>query len=274
MLPPVFGKQKMAPSDRDALLRFLQRLLRRSQLSPHEQQAVLDLSSQTSHAGAYRDIVSPGQRVDHSCLIVDGLAARFDQMRDGRRQLTALHLPGDMCDLHSVVAPIPGWGIQALTATTVAHIPHSALRALVTSHPAIALAFWRDTTLDASILAKWTANLGRKDSLGRLAHLLCEVALRSEQAGLGTTGAFPLPATQAQLADALGITPVHVNRMFQRLRKDALVRCEGRMVHIGDWSRLATIADFDPGYLLIKPREESYVATLARVSLAQMATAH
>lgn len=241
----------MATSNHSAHERFLERLLRRSPLSHDEQTGILKLRSHASQAAAHRDIVSPGASVDHACLIVDGLAARYDQMRDGQRQITALHIPGDMCDLHSVVAPTAAWGIAALTTTTVLHIPHSDLRALANAYPAVALAFWRDTTADASILAKWTSNLGRRDARARLSHLLCEMGMRMELAGLASRTSYPFAATQEQLADALGLTSVHVNRTLQGLRKDEIVRAEQRTIRIADWERLVAIAEFQPDFLLI-----------------------
>lgn len=241
----------MATSNYTPLSRFLDRLLRRSRLGEVEQEAILNLRSHAFQVDAHRSIVSPGEEVSYACLVADGIAARYDQMRDGRRQFTAIHVPGDMCDLHSVVAPVAGWGIEALSTTTVLHIPHSDLRALTTSYPAIALAFWRDTTADASLLAKWVANLGRKSALARMAHLLCELGVRMEQAGLGTRTQYPLQVTQEQLADALGLTPVHVNRTLQTLRAGGLVRMQQRIVYVADWDGLAQQAEFDPGFLLI-----------------------
>lgn len=245
----------MAASNHAALARFLDRLLRRSRLSPEERAAILGLRSHASQAPAHRDIVSPGQKVDHSCLVVEGLAGRFDQMRDGRRQITAIYIPGDMCDLHSAVAPVAGWGLEALTTTTVLLIPHSDILAASRTHPGLALALWRDTTADASILAKWVGNVGRKDAGARLAHLLCELGVRMEQAGLGTRRRFALPVTQAQLADALGLTSVHVNRTLQILRRDAVVRTGQGVVHVDDWDQLADRAEFDPEFLLLDPPE-------------------
>jgi CRP-like cAMP-binding protein len=162
----------MIALDDTPLKRFLDRLLRRSKLSAEERAAVLNVRSRASQVGAHRDIVSPGNKVDHACLVMEGLVGRFDQMRDGRRQITAFHIPGDMCDLQSVVSPVAGWGLEALTTTTILHIPHGDLRRLAVDHPAVALAFWRDTSADASIFAKWVANVGRRDALSRLAHLL------------------------------------------------------------------------------------------------------
>jgi CRP-like cAMP-binding protein len=245
----------MQNSNHAPLSRFLERLLRRSHLSSEEQAAILGLRSQASQVAAHRDIVSLGEQVHYSCLVVDGLVGRFDQMKDGRRQITALHIPGDMCDLHSVVWPISGWGLEAMTTTTVLHIPHSELRQLATDHPAIALAFWRDTTADASVLAKWVGNLGRRDAASRLAHFFCEIGMRMEQAGLGTRTDFGLPMTQTQIGDAMGLTSVHVNRTLQALRADRVLRTDRRTIHVEDWARLVQLAEFDPEFLLIEPMQ-------------------
>lgn len=237
-----------------AISRFLNRLLRRSALGPEEQQAILSLSSEPEQFRLNSDIVSPGETVDHACLVARGLAARYDQMADGERQLNAFHIEGDMCDLHSVVCPTAAWGITALTTTTVLQVPHAELRKLVTTYPAIALAFWRDGTADASILAKWIGNLGRRDARARVAHLLCEIGLRMEAAGLATRDRFWFDVSQSNLADAVGLTSVHVNRTIQSLRRDGLIRTESRTIYVDDWSRLAGIAEFDADYLLLERR--------------------
>lgn len=242
----------MEPSNHSALSRFLRRLLRRSQLSPEEQSAILALRSHASQVGAHRPIVRPGEQIHHSCLIVGGLVGRLDQMKNGRRQITALHIPGDMCDLHSVVSPIAGWGFEALTTSTVLHIPHYELRNVATAYPAIASAFWRDTTADASVLAKWVGNLGRRDAASRIAHLFCELGTRMEHAGLGSRTEFALPITQAQIADAMGLTSVHVNRTLQAMRGERILRTERRTIYVEDWDRLVAIAEFDPEFLLIE----------------------
>lgn len=230
---------------------FLDRLLRRSPLAEAERQSVLNLRSHASHIQARKDLVKPGDKVSHATLVVDGLVARYDQVGDGGRQITAIHLPGDMCDLHSAVVPIAGWGLEALTTATVLEVPHSDLRALVASSPNVALAFWRDTTADASILAKWVCSMGRRSAYSRMAHLLCELGIRTEQAGLGTRTCYPLALTQDQLADALGLTAVHVNRTLQALRAEALLRFEQRTVHIGSWQALVEVAKFNEAYLLL-----------------------
>jgi CRP-like cAMP-binding protein len=240
-----------------ALEMFLARLLRRSALTGEEHKAILQLPCRAVQVRARTDIVSPGETVDHACLVGKGMVGRFDQMRDGKRQIVAFHIPGDMCDLHSVVAPTAAWGMAALTHSTVIHVPHQDLRRLAFDFPQVALAFWRDGTADASILAKWVGNLGRQDARARVAHVLCELGTRMEAAGLaiGRT-CFTLDITQEQLADAVGLTPVHVNRTMQGLRRTDLIATSGRTVNVKDWDGLAEAAEFDPGYLLLDDHAE------------------
>ncbi len=239
----------MQTSNRQPLARFLERLLLRSVLSPDEQTVILGLRSRISRAPHHADLVRPGQLIDNVSLVVDGLVGRYEQMKEGSRQITALNIPGDMCDLQSVVSPVAAGGLQALSPATILHISHEDLRAAATAHPAIALAFWRDTSVDAAVLAKWTGNIGCKDATTRLAHLFCELGCRMEQAGLGSRTSYPFLVTQEQLADVLGMTSVHVNRTLQGLRRNGLVTVSAKTVQIAHWDDLAALAEFDPVYL-------------------------
>lgn len=234
---------------RSAIELFVDRLQERSSLDREELDALFSLRGRSSLAQAQVDIVSPGETTDHACLIVDGLAGRFGTAVDGKRQITALHIAGDMCDLHSVVVPKVGWALQALSPTAILRIPHSALRDVARAYPRIAEAFWRDCSVDASVLSQWVVNVGRRDARSRLAHLLCEMALRMENAGLGTRFSFPLQATQNQLGDALGLTSVHVNRSFRVLREKGLAEMRQYRVDIMDWDGLVALGDFDAEYL-------------------------
>jgi CRP-like cAMP-binding protein len=200
---------------------------------------------------AHRDIVSPGQHVDSACLVAGGLTGRFDQMLDGQRQVTAYYIPGDMCDLHSIVAPKASWSITAVSPVSILRVPHRELRELCVECPAVALAFWRDGTVDASIFAKWVGNLGRKNAKARIAHIFCEMGVRWEAAGLATRTCFDLYATQEQLADAAGLTAVHVNRTLQEIRGEGLLEFKSGKVNVLDWDALAAEAEFDPSYLML-----------------------
>lgn len=228
---------------------FLNRLLKRSKLSFEEQEAILNLKGHATQARAHIDIVSPGELTTHSCLVLDGMVGKFGQLLDGRRQITAFHVAGDMCDLHSVMVAKVGWSMQALTTTTMLKISHQDLLGLARTYPAIGEAFWRGCVVDASILSQWVVNVGRRDAHMRLAHLLCEMGVRLEQAGLGTRTRFELHVTQSQLADALGLTPVHLNRVMQTLRQEGLIATQHREIQIACWDHLARVGDFDEGYL-------------------------
>lgn len=226
---------------------FLDRLMQRSILTSDEQKAVLALPTQSANVKAKHDFVHISEETSYACLIASGLVARFGQTDGGARQTTALHLPGDIADLHSAVRPIGVGGLNALTDTTILRIPHDAIRNLAARYPGLAEAFWRDCMLDAAVLMQWVVNVGRRDARTRLAHILCEMAYRS------TTGRdpmldYPLPATQEQLGDAAALTSVHVNRTLKSL--SALVSAKSGRVRIYDWAELKRVGDFDAAYLI------------------------
>ncbi|CAN5148045.1 Crp/Fnr family transcriptional regulator [soil metagenome] len=231
---------------------FVERLASRTKLGKEEIDTILHLPNETVTAGGDRDLVRPGEQVDHACLVVKGLVGRFGQMRDGRRQITAFYVAGHMANLQSVVFPSTAQSLQALTPVTIIKMPHYALKSAVTLFPALADAFWRECAVDACVLAQWVVNLGRKSAVGRLAHLLAELGLRLEEAGLGTKTKYRLQPTQLHLADALGLTNVHVNRVFRELRDANVVATStDRMLDILDWDALIAIGEFDRDYLHI-----------------------
>jgi len=226
---------------------FLERLTSRSVLSDVEQRKILALPAEPAHVGAARDFVRLGEVVDHASLIVEGLVARFDQTSAGNRQITALHIPGDVANLQSVAQPSSTSALQALCPVTLLRIPHDCLRALAAESPAIAEAFWRDGIVDSSVLAQWIVNIGQRSARARIAHLLCEMGYRYGAASPGKV-IFRLPMTQEHMAEATGITPVHVNRTLMSLRHDGVL-IRHRTVYIDDWATLTEVADFDATYL-------------------------
>lgn len=236
-------------NSRPDIQRFLDRLTRRSVLTEQEQDAILDLPSHAAQTQANRDFVGLGERSDHACLLVAGLVGRFGQNKNGDRQITAIHVPGDMPDLHAVVQPESSSALQALSVATILRIPHTAIRRIAARHPAVAEALWRDCMVDAGILSQWVVNVGRRDAKCRVAHLLCEMGTRLEATGSGNEVRFAFAVTQAQLADATGLTAVHVNRTLQSLKASGLADVRERSVHIPDWKALVTAGDFDADYL-------------------------
>lgn len=237
---------------------FLDRLTSRSVLSDREQQRILELPVRARQVRPNEDFVTLGQNVDHSSYVVDGLVGRFDQNSRGERQITALHIPGDMPDLHSVVQPTATSALQALSSSTVLQIPHAALRGAASAHPAIAEALWRDCMVDSMILAQWVVNIGRRDALSRVAHLLCEMACRYKVPLGGDYVEYRLLMTQVQLADVTGLTPVHVNRTLKKLETMGTT-FRNRVVRIGDWEGLVRTGDFDRSYLQDDVRPEQRI---------------
>lgn len=242
------------PDDRQrGLEMFLQRLLLRTQLTAEEQDAIRALPARVEDVRAGRDVVVPGEHTSESCMIVSGLMSRFDVLLDGRRQTVALYVPGEMCDLHSVPVPTAGWGLEAVANSRLLFVPHAALRDLARK-ASLALAFWCDTAADGSILAKWVANIGRAQAPPRVAHLFCELGLRMELAGLGSRSEFELPMTQAQLADAVGMTSVHLNRTLKALAAKGVTFVRKQVCN-ADWKAAAELAEFEPTYLVL-PEEK------------------
>ena len=239
-----------------ALRSFVERLRMLAPLSRADVAALEGLSGQVTRVPANSDIVLPGAEFEHAVLVASGLVGRFLQLSDGRRQTTAIHLPGDLADLHRVATPRAGSALEALTNAAIVRVPGHELRAVALASPTITQAFWVYAAVDAAILARWAANL-RRDAKARMAHLLCEVGTRMEYAGQGERSEFLFELTQGQIGDALGLTPVHVNRTLKALRTAGAIEAEGRIVRIPDWPRLAAIADFDPDYLQLEPPAEA-----------------
>jgi CRP-like cAMP-binding protein len=248
MLPLASRKHVMHLPKQPNLQLFLDRLTSRSVLSEAEQLAILELPTHVMQVEANRDFVRLAERVDHACFVVAGLVGRFDQNSQGGRQITSLYIAGDMPDLHSVVQPKATSALQALSTATILKVPHSALRAIGAKYPAIAEALWRDCMVDSMILAQWVVNVGRRDAKTRIAHLVCEMACRSAPRQERGNVRFQLPMTQTHLADATGLTAVHVNRSLKALTNDGLTFRRGS-VWIEDWNTLVQVGDFDAGYL-------------------------
>jgi CRP-like cAMP-binding protein len=181
--------------------------------------------------------------------MLSGFSIRHKIVAGGARQIVAIHMKGDLVDLQNSILGTADHSVQMLTRGEVAMIPREAIQQVAMDYPRIGMAMWQDTLVDGSIFREWIANVGRRDAATRIAHVLCEFSLRLELAGLGEQTNYELPMTQDELADAVGLTPVHVNRTLQALEQQNLISRNRRSVTIGDWQRLADAGDFDPTYL-------------------------
>lgn len=186
-------------------------------------------------------------------LMVEGFSARYKLMSNGRRQITALHLPGDFVDLQDFLLGGSDHDVMALSSCRVALVEQEGLRALTNESPDATRLLWIDTLVDAAIQREWLVAMGRRSALGHLSHLVCELFLRLKVVGLTSNWSFRLPLTQADIADVLGLSMVHVNRMLKKLRSDDVLVWNNQVVSIINWERLVDIAEFEPGYLAFRP---------------------
>jgi CRP-like cAMP-binding protein len=241
-------------TDDPGVERALAKLRARDVLSAEEEQVFVRSIEEVQEIGAHRVIVRAGVTLSHSTLLLDGFACRYKDLADGQRQIQELHVPGDYVDLHGFLLKSLDHNVGAITAVRIALIPHDALREISEQHPHLARMLWFSTLLDASIQREHILSVGRRSALSRVAHLLCELFLRLEVAGLAEADRYRLPLTQNDIADATGLTPVHVNRMLKRLRDDGIATFRGGEVVLHDWGRLQRAAEFDPSYLHLERR--------------------
>lgn len=225
--------------------------LRRSDTVSDAEVAVLRgvISNLRSHANR-AVVVRPHEHVEKSLLLIDGFVARQTELPNGRRQILAVHIPGDFLDLHGLLLKSLDHEVVTLSAATLAEAPHDRLRDVTGHEPHLGRLLWFSTMVDAAIHREWIASLGRT-AAGRIAHLFCEFQTRLEVVGLADRREYALPLTQIDLADATALTPVHVNRTLRHLRESGIVDFRAGQVSIGDLDALQRIAGFRPDYLYL-----------------------
>ena len=234
--------------------KLLMRLRARDHVGPDEERALLGAIADTAIAPADRTIIRAGEELDHCVLLLEGLLCRYKDLRNGERQIMELHVPGDFADLHSFTLKRLDHNVMALTPCRLAFAPHERLEAISREHPHLTRLLWFSTNLDAAIHREWVLSLGRRTASARIAHLFCELHVRLDMVGLADGLEYRLDLTQADLAECMGLTSVHVNRTLKDLREQGLVSFKGGTVRIDDLSGLRHVAEFDPGYLYLDRR--------------------
>ena len=225
------------------------RLEQESLLSEPERRAVEDAAVTIRETKGDTDLVYEGAEPLHCLLLLEGFACTYRTLDDGRRQILALHIPSDFCNLASLQLGWRGDSVSTLTPARVALIPRATVLGWMESSPGLADLLRRMTSADAARSREWVVNLGRRTAYQRTAHLLCEHMLRMRSAGRVTGLACEMPLSQVELADALGLTAVHVNRVLQILRGESLIRLSAGILTVRNLRELKRAAGFDPGYL-------------------------
>ncbi len=206
-------------------------------------------SQKISIARARHDLIREGDAPDCVYLILEGWGYHYRTLKDGRMQIVDFAIPGDLCDLNLFILDRMDHSIGALTQLCVAQIERDVLRRTIRNHPNITTALWWQELVSKSIHREWILNLGQRSALERIAHLMCEMFVRLESVGLTQGNSCAFPPTQPDLADATGLTAVHVNRTLQELRRLGLIALDKQRLTIPDMKALQTVGLFSGDYL-------------------------
>lgn len=232
--------------------RLIRKLEARDVLSAQERDALSGLADRIETFAPGQVTVAEGQDLTESQLLVSGMCARSKAMADGRRQITALHMDGDFVDLHGFLLKRLEHDVVAISSIRMAMVPHVRLKAITEQFPHLTRMLWLSTLMDAAIHREWIVSAGRRTAMEQIGHLLCELLLRYRVVGLAPQDRLVMPLTQEQLADACGLTPVHVNRVIGQLRAEGLLDWRRGEVVFPDFDALAARAGLEPDYLILK----------------------
>jgi CRP-like cAMP-binding protein len=234
--------------------KLLMKLRRFDAVSAEEEKALRRAAEKEVTFGRAQVIVRAKTELETSSLLVDGFVHRYKDMKSGARQTLQLAVPGDFIDLHSLLLKQLDHDIAALTNCRLVLFKHEQLREVIDQHQHLGRLLWLSTIVDAAVHREWMLSLGRRSASSRLAHLFCELQVRLTAAELAVHGTYELPTTQTELAEILGLTPVHVNRTLKELREAGMLTFKSKTVEVLDWDRLVALAEFDPFYLSMNQR--------------------
>lgn len=231
-----------------AFTKFVDRLASIVELTPDHLDLLAKMPATIGHFASHEIVARKGDCPTSCCLLLQGYLCWMAN-GDGQQQITAVHVPGDVPDLHTLPAPRLQYDLTALGPVVVAFVPHAFFRDLAASSPQLSRALSLLMLTDIWCLRNWIYNLGTRDALARVAHLLCELTVRLRAVGLARDYTFASPFTQSDLAAACAISAVHANRTIQELRRRGLLQWHSRTITISDWAGLVKLAGFDSGYL-------------------------
>lgn len=222
-------------------------------LSPDELEFLAELHEPRRKVQRHRDIIMAGRRYDQLFILCDGVVSRYKVLPDGKRQVLNLGLPGDLIGLPSSLFDAAVNSVSALTEVVLAPVPFAKLFSLFARFPRVATALFWSSACEAAMFGEHLVNLGRRSAYERLGHLILELLVRLHAAGLGDDHSYTLPLTQELMADVLGLSGPHINRMIRSLRDEGLATVEAQRVVIHDVAALSALAGFDERYLARGP---------------------
>lgn len=229
--------------------RFVRKVSGHGTLQEGDLRLLETASSSFRPVSAHRDLISEGDKPGPTFIVLEGWVCRYKVLPNGSRQILAFLLPGDFCDLHVGHLDQMDHSIGTLTKCMIATVPRERMDALIVASPALTHAFWRTQLVDEGVLRSWIVSMGRRDSIERVAHLMLELFIRMRNVDLASGETVSIPLTQTELADAHGLTPVHLNRVLRVLRERNAMTLRGKTLNILDVRQLVRIAGFDENYL-------------------------
>ena len=229
--------------------RFIEKLRGFGELSDGDVSALVEATSRPQAFGPRKELIREGDQPGPVLVVLEGWAFRYKALPNGSRQIMAFLMPGDACDLNIGMLAEMDHSIQTVTHAEVAKIGGSTMDELMAAHPRIARAMYVAQLVDEGTLRAWIVSLGRRSSAERAAHLLLELYIRGVRTGLASGNQMELPLSQVILADALGMTPVHINRVLQAFRRSGAVELQRGILRIQDPGALTRISGFDDNYL-------------------------
>jgi CRP-like cAMP-binding protein len=228
---------------------LLRKLNNFTKLSEEEANAVNECTTDVREFSAREDVISQGDRTGGVKLLLEGFACRYKVLEDGRRQIVAYFVPGDLCDLRVFILKRMDHSIGAVVASKVATISPENVLKLTHNYPTLTRALWWSTLVEEAITREWIVNVGQRNALERMAHLFCELLYRFRAVDLNHGNSCTLPLTQVELAETLGLSSVHVNRTLQELRRQKLITLNGGTLTIENLDALEELSFFNPDYL-------------------------
>lgn len=229
--------------------RFVDKLARFGDLNPKDIAGLIAATSQGRNVPQRHDLIREGDRPGPVFVMLQGWACRYKILPSGTRQVLAFLMPGDSCDHRIGLLAEMDHSIQTITPAVVATIQREDMDTLMDANPQIAKAIYIAQLVDEGTMRAWITSMGRRTSIERVAHLMCELYLRARNIGLTSEPDLALPLSQLLLADSLGMTAVHLNRVLKELRQTGAMTLLRGSLLITDAAKLVQIAGFDENYL-------------------------
>jgi CRP-like cAMP-binding protein len=253
--------------------RFIHKLASLVELARKDVTALEQATALGRRYPAGHDLIREGDEPGPVFVVLEGWVCRYKILPNGTRQIMAFLMPGDACDLNVSMLTEMDHSIQTLISAVVATISRSDMQAMMQAHPAIAQAMYTAQLVDEGILRSWIVSIGRRSSAERVAHLMCELYIRAFSIGMAAEGRCSLPMSQIVLADALGMTAVHANRVLKQLKDAGAMTLKRSELTIQDASILVQIAGFDENYLHRRLQRFAFLSKAERNQAAKAATA-